>query len=87
MFIVSFNDGCYEVGGYEEGDTQDYYGPDVDRLAKHVCETDSSFPLVFVPSDENSCEEGYFYPIDDEDKEYQVAVMYKGTPTTPIFVP
>lgn len=86
MYIVSFNDGSYDIGGYEDGDTQDYYGPDVDRLAAYVCASDESYPLFFKKSDETSCEEGYFYAIDDTEFECEVAVMYRGEPTMPVFV-
>lgn len=82
--IVSFNDSTYDIGGCEEDDTQDYFGPDVRRLAAFICKSDENFPLKFVrdESDDESTV-GFFYPVDEDDDEYRVAVMYVGTVETP----
>ena len=82
MFIVSLNESLYEIGGYEEGDTQDYYGPDVDRLAAAVIAMNSEYMVSFIKSPDSHYEQGFFL---DKDGGRQ-AVMYHGDITVPKFV-
>jgi len=79
FYIVSFNDSQYEIGGYEDGDTIDYYGEDREKVIAYVEKVDSNYPITFVPNSDKNDENliGYFYHQDDED--CVTAVMYKGS--------
>jgi len=54
-FKVTFNDGDYDLGGYDEGgDTIDFVGNDLDELVAEVIADSPNFPMRFVPAEDMS---------------------------------
>jgi len=79
LYLVSFNNSQYELGGYEDGDTLDYYGEDREKVIAYVEKADSDYPMTFVPESDPDDEDliGYFYN-DPDDEDCKDAVLYKG---------
>jgi len=75
-FLVSFNNEEYEIGGFEDEETVDYYGEDKDKVIEYVNNVDKDYLLTFQPYEGKNDNDGElvgFFVNDDGD---ETAILY-----------